>query len=121
MSVGPSTSSPVSQSSTDAKIDKLKEAIQALVLSNQKKVSFPQTSSHAEVKKVEVCVTCGGPHAYYNCMATDGNTFEANAVVATSNQEGNQYHPQMDPNYHPNPYPGPPGFSQNQNVQNCKT
>ena len=71
-SVGPSTSSPVSTSSTDAKIDKLTDAIQALVLSNQKKVTFTQNPSHAEVKKVEVCVTCGGPYAYYNCTATDG-------------------------------------------------
>ena len=41
VSAGPSTSSSMSQSSTDAKIDKLTEAIQALVLSQQKKVSFP--------------------------------------------------------------------------------
>ena len=89
VSVGPSNSSPVSQSSTDAKIDKLTDAIQALILSNQKKVSFPQTSSPAEVKKVEVCVTCGGTHAYYNCTATDGNPYEANAIAGTSNQGGN--------------------------------
>ena len=117
VSVGPSSSSsPVSQSSTDAKIDKLTEAIQALVLSNQKKVSFPQTSAPAEVKKVEVCVTCGGPHAYYNCMATDGNPFEANAIAGPSTHGSNQFRPPMDPNYRSNHYPGPPGF--NQNVQN---
>ncbi|GJU60564.1 reverse transcriptase domain-containing protein [Tanacetum coccineum] len=23
----------------------------------------------------EICVTCGGPHPYYQCLATDGNTF----------------------------------------------
>ena len=80
----------MSQSSTDAKIDKLTEAIQALVLSNQNKVSFPPTPAPAEVKKVEVCVTCGGPHAYYNCMATDGTPFKVNAVVGTFNQGGNQ-------------------------------
>ena len=85
MSVGPSTSSSMSQSSTDAKIDKLTQAIQALVLAQTKKVSFPQHPPPAEVKKVEVCVTCGGPHAYYNCTATDGSPFEAHDVVGSSN------------------------------------
>ena len=89
--------------------------IQALILSNQKKVSFPQTSPPAEVKKVEECVTCGGPHAYYNCMATDRNPFEANAVGGISNQGGNQYRAPIDPNHRPNHYPGPPGFNQNRN------
>ena len=72
-----SRSSPVNNSSTDAKIDKLTEAIQALVLSKQKKLSSPQTSSPAQVKAVdETCVTSGGPHAYYNCTTTDGSQFD---------------------------------------------
>nr|GEZ26414.1 reverse transcriptase domain-containing protein [Tanacetum cinerariifolium] len=31
----------------------------------------------------ETCVTCGGPHPYYECLATENNTF--NAYVATGN------------------------------------
>jgi hypothetical protein len=119
INAGPSTSSSASQSSTDAKIDKLTEAIQALVLAQTKKVSFPQHPPPAEVKKVEVCVTYGGPHAYYNCTATDGTPYEAHVVVGSQNQGGNQYRPPMDPSYRPqHHYPGPPGFNQNQNVQN---
>nr|GEU77150.1 reverse transcriptase domain-containing protein [Tanacetum cinerariifolium] len=34
----------------------------------------------------ETCVTCGGPHSYYECLATDGNTFDACAAVGTYNQ-----------------------------------
>jgi hypothetical protein len=117
---GPSTSSPVAQSSTDARLDKLTEAIHALVLTKTKKVS----SQPAEVKKVDVCVTCGGPHAYYNCTATDGNPFEVNAIAGSSNQGGNQYRPQMEPNYRANNQSGPPGFSQPNNPnrfnQNCQ-
>jgi hypothetical protein len=71
-----------------------------------------------KLKKVEVCVTCGGPHAYYNYTATDGIPYEAHAIARTSNKGGNQYRPPMDPIYRPNHYPGPPDFNQNQNVQN---
>jgi hypothetical protein len=105
--LGTSSSLPVAQSSTDARLDKLTEAIHALVLNQNKKDS----SQPAEVKKVEVCVTCGGPHAYYNCTATDGNPFEVNAIAVNSNQGGNQYRPQIDPNYRASNQGGPPGFS----------
>ncbi|GKC86352.1 hypothetical protein Tco_1142069, partial [Tanacetum coccineum] len=30
-------------------------------------------------------VTCGGPHPYYECLAADGNTFNASAAAATYN------------------------------------
>ena len=110
----PSTSLPVAQSSTDARLDKLTEAIHALVLTQNKKVS-PQASQPAEVKKIEVCVTCGGPHAYYNCTATEGNPFEVNAIAGSSNQGGNQYRPQMEQNYRASNQSGPPGFPQNFN------
>nr|GEY08282.1 hypothetical protein [Tanacetum cinerariifolium] len=37
---------------------------------------FQATSPPAFVKAVEeICVTCGGAHSYYQCLATDGNTF----------------------------------------------
>ncbi|GJS84355.1 hypothetical protein Tco_0750896 [Tanacetum coccineum] len=38
---------------------------------------FQATPPPASVKAVEeVCVTCGGAHPYYQCLAADGNTFE---------------------------------------------
>nr|GEY63041.1 hypothetical protein [Tanacetum cinerariifolium] len=37
---------------------------------------FQATPPPASVKAVEeICVTCGGAHAYYRCLAADGNTF----------------------------------------------
>ncbi|GJU86062.1 reverse transcriptase domain-containing protein [Tanacetum coccineum] len=37
---------------------------------------FQATPPLASVKAVEeVCVTCGGAHPYYQCLAADGNTF----------------------------------------------
>ncbi|GJT23083.1 reverse transcriptase domain-containing protein [Tanacetum coccineum] len=40
---------------------------------------FQATLPPASVKAVEeVCVTCGGAHPYYQCLAADGNTFQDN-------------------------------------------
>nr|GEU31291.1 reverse transcriptase domain-containing protein [Tanacetum cinerariifolium] len=37
---------------------------------------FQETPPSASVKAVEeICVTCGGAHPYYQCLAADGNTF----------------------------------------------
>nr|GEX23499.1 hypothetical protein [Tanacetum cinerariifolium] len=37
---------------------------------------FQATPPPASVKTVEeICVTCGGAHLYYQCLAADGNTF----------------------------------------------
>nr|GEZ29521.1 hypothetical protein [Tanacetum cinerariifolium] len=37
---------------------------------------FQATPPQASVKAVEeICVTCGGAHPYYQCLAADGNTF----------------------------------------------
>nr|GEW17627.1 hypothetical protein [Tanacetum cinerariifolium] len=37
---------------------------------------FQATPPPASVKAVEeICVSCGGAHPYYQCLATDGNTF----------------------------------------------
>ncbi|GJQ92642.1 hypothetical protein Tco_0003781 [Tanacetum coccineum] len=39
-----------------------------------------KTSPLETVKAIsESCVTCGGPHPYYECLAADGNTFNASA------------------------------------------
>ncbi|GJS93090.1 hypothetical protein Tco_0800058 [Tanacetum coccineum] len=47
----------------------LTDAVKALLLKNT-------TPPPASIKAVEEsCVTCGGPHPYYQCLATDGNAF----------------------------------------------
>nr|GEV31133.1 reverse transcriptase domain-containing protein [Tanacetum cinerariifolium] len=65
----------------------------------------------------ETCVTCGGPHPYYECLTTGGNTFDAFAAVGPYNQGGNRYRPEGDPNYHASNQMGPPNFP-SPNVQN---
>ncbi|GJY62102.1 reverse transcriptase domain-containing protein [Tanacetum coccineum] len=73
-----------------------------------------KTSPPKTVKAIsESCVTCGGPHPYYECLADDGNTFNASAAATTYNH--NQGHrPQGDLNYRASNQMGPPG---NQNYQ----
>nr|GEU45566.1 reverse transcriptase domain-containing protein [Tanacetum cinerariifolium] len=81
------------------------------------KVSTTTTSSPSP--SLDTCVTCGGPHPYYECLATDGNTFDACAAVGPYNQGGNEYRPQGDPNYRVSNQMGPPGFPP-PNVQNSQ-
>ncbi|GKA61326.1 hypothetical protein Tco_0760733, partial [Tanacetum coccineum] len=77
-----------------------------------------KTSPPETVKAIfESCVTYGGPHPYYECLATDGNTFNAFAAAATYNQNRG-YRPQGDPNYRTSNQMGPPGFPSAQNNQN---
>ncbi|GKA76026.1 hypothetical protein Tco_0782404 [Tanacetum coccineum] len=53
-----------------------------------------KTSPSETVKAIsESCVTCGGPHPYYECLAADGNTFNASAAATTYNQNQG-YRPQ---------------------------
>ncbi|GJW69997.1 hypothetical protein Tco_0126914 [Tanacetum coccineum] len=83
---------------------------------------FQATLPPASVKAVEeVCVTCGGAHPYYQCLATDGNTFPeyqdniqgyAAAAAGNYNQGNSGYHPLVVVNQ-----TRPPGFVQ-QNGQN---
>ncbi|GKC59020.1 reverse transcriptase domain-containing protein [Tanacetum coccineum] len=92
----------------------LADAVKALVLQR----SPPPTS----VKVVEeIYVTCGGPHPYYQCLATDGNVFPeyrdniqgyVSAAAVNYNQGNTEYHPQGVANQI-----RPPGFAQ-PNVQN---
>ncbi|GKA55812.1 reverse transcriptase domain-containing protein [Tanacetum coccineum] len=65
----------------------------------------------------ESCVTCTGPHPYYECLDADGNTFNASAAATTYNQNQG-YRPQGDPNYRASNQIGPPGFPPVQNNQN---
>ncbi|GKD64759.1 hypothetical protein Tco_1306867 [Tanacetum coccineum] len=80
---------------------------------------FQATSSTASVKAVEeICVTCGGAHPYYQCLAADGNTFRDNiqgyvsAAAVNYNQGNFDYCPPSVANQI-----RPPGFAQ-PNVQN---
>nr|GEW71379.1 proteasome subunit beta type-4-like [Tanacetum cinerariifolium] len=74
--VSTTTSSPSPSSDVTAFTDIVKE----LLLMNK-------ATQQATVKAIEeTCVTCGGPHPYYECLTADGNTFDACAVVGTYNQ-----------------------------------
>ncbi|GJX43634.1 reverse transcriptase domain-containing protein [Tanacetum coccineum] len=80
---------------------------------------FQATPPPASVKAVEkICVTCGGAHPYYQCLAADGNIFRDNiqgyisAAVVNYNQGNSGYCPTSVANQI-----RPPGFAQ-LNVQN---
>nr|GFC96068.1 hypothetical protein [Tanacetum cinerariifolium] len=67
-------------SKTDDRIDKLADQISNLVDIVNKQVIAP-------AKAVEkVCVTCGGPHAYYECIVTDSNPSSICAAPGSYNQ-----------------------------------
>ncbi|GJT83093.1 reverse transcriptase domain-containing protein [Tanacetum coccineum] len=77
-----------------------------------------KTSPTDTVKVIsKSCVTCGGPHPYYKCLSTDGNTFNASAAATTYNQNQG-YRPQGETNYRASNQMGPPGFPPVQNNQN---
>nr|GEU77794.1 hypothetical protein [Tanacetum cinerariifolium] len=83
---------------------------------------FQATPPPAFVKAVEeICVTCGGSHPYYQCLAADGNTFSkfrdniqryVSAAAVNYNQGNFGYRPSGVANQIQ-----PPGFAQ-PNVQN---
>nr|GEU52274.1 hypothetical protein [Tanacetum cinerariifolium] len=64
---------------------------------------FQATPPPASVKAIEeICVTCGGAHPYYQCLAADGNTFPefrdniqgyVLAVAVNYNHGNSGYHP----------------------------
>nr|GEV64436.1 hypothetical protein [Tanacetum cinerariifolium] len=90
------------------------------IIENKSKelVLMNKATQQATVKAIEeTCVTCGGPHPYYVCLATGGNTFDACAAVGPYNQGGNGYRPQGDLNYCASNQMGPPSFPP-PNVQN---
>ncbi|GJS77817.1 reverse transcriptase domain-containing protein [Tanacetum coccineum] len=97
------TTSRESVSKTDERIDKLADQILTLIEIVSKKVITP-----APVKAVEeICVTCSGPHAWYNCPNTDNNQSSVCAATGTYNQVNppNRVSNQM----------APPGFAPVQN------
>nr|GEV81584.1 reverse transcriptase domain-containing protein [Tanacetum cinerariifolium] len=100
------TNSRENASKTDDRIDKLADQILTLVDIFAKKVITP-----ALVKAVEEsCVACGGPHAHYNCDATNSN--QPSVCVATGT------YIQVAPQNRTSNYMAPPGFAPVQNSQN---
>nr|GEV75708.1 hypothetical protein [Tanacetum cinerariifolium] len=106
--------STTASSSTPAylpEITTLTDAIKDMLLQNK-------THSPASIKAIkETYVTCGRLHPYYECLVTNGNTFNASAATGTYNQGGYRYRPQVETNYHASNQMRPPGFPQ-PNVQN---
>ncbi|GKC24570.1 hypothetical protein Tco_1026720 [Tanacetum coccineum] len=97
------TTSRESVSKTDERIDKLVDQLSTLVEIVSKKVLTP-----APIKAVEeLCVTCSGPHAWYNCPNTDNNQSSVCAATGSYNQVNppNRVSNQM----------APPGFAPVQN------
>ncbi|GJS61472.1 hypothetical protein Tco_0656256 [Tanacetum coccineum] len=102
------TTSRESVSKTDERIDKLADQLSTLVEIVSKKVVTP-----APVKAVEeICVTCSGPHAWYNCPNTDNNQSSVCAATGTYNQVNppNRVSNQM----------APPGFAPLDSFSNSK-
>ncbi|GJX32979.1 reverse transcriptase domain-containing protein [Tanacetum coccineum] len=112
-----STNAPSSSTPHSPEIAALVDAVKAML--------HQKSSPPASVKAVEeICVTCGGPHPYHQCLATDGNVFPkyqdniqgyVSAAAVNYNQGNTGYRPQSVANQI-----RPPGFAQ-PNVQNNQT
>ncbi|GKA81164.1 reverse transcriptase domain-containing protein [Tanacetum coccineum] len=112
-----STNAPSSSTPHFPEIAALADAVKAMLAQ--------KSSPPASVKAVEeICVTCGGPHPYHQCLATDGNVFleyrdniqgYVSAAAVNYNQGNTRYRPQSVANQI-----RPPGFAQ-PNVQNNQT
>nr|GEV91558.1 reverse transcriptase domain-containing protein [Tanacetum cinerariifolium] len=86
-------------------------------------IIIPETNAdHFEIKTnllqivkavEESCVTCGGPHAHYNCDATNSNQPSVCAAMGTYNQ--------VAPQNCASNYMAPPSFAPVQNNQNSNT
>ncbi|GJV32393.1 hypothetical protein Tco_1392793 [Tanacetum coccineum] len=72
-------------SKTGERIDKLADQISTLVEIVSKKVVTPDTVKAVE----EFCVTCSGPHAYYNCPNIDSNQSSVCAATVPINHAPN--------------------------------
>ncbi|GJU22077.1 reverse transcriptase domain-containing protein [Tanacetum coccineum] len=96
-----------SVSKTDERIDKLADQLSTLVEIVSKNVVTP-----APVKAVEeICVTCSGPHAWYNCFFFCPNTDSNQSNVCAATGTYNHINP---PNCASN-HMAPPGFAPVQN------
>ncbi|GKE81754.1 reverse transcriptase domain-containing protein, partial [Tanacetum coccineum] len=75
-------STTTSSSSPSLDITALTDIVKELVLMNK-------ANQQDSMKAIEeTCVTYGGPHPYYECLATDSNTFNASTATGTYNQGG---------------------------------
>nr|GEV93418.1 hypothetical protein [Tanacetum cinerariifolium] len=79
------TNSRDNVSKTDDKIDKLVDQILNLVEIVNKEVITPASAKAIE----KTCLTFGGAHAYYDCIATDSNQPSVCAATGSNNQEEN--------------------------------
>nr|GEX84250.1 reverse transcriptase domain-containing protein [Tanacetum cinerariifolium] len=71
---------------SDVRIDKLADQILTLVDIFAKKIITPTPVKAVE----ESCVTCGGNHAYYNCINIDSNQPSVCVATGTYNQVASQ-------------------------------
>ncbi|GKA44932.1 reverse transcriptase domain-containing protein [Tanacetum coccineum] len=113
-------SASTSTSGISLDVSELKDMVKALLLEKKNQSQAPAHQTPAPVKAVEEsCVTCGGPHSYQNCPATDGNVYHDNiqtyvsqAAAANFNQGNTGIRPSMVANQI-----RPPGFPPVQNNQ----
>ncbi|GJR87309.1 hypothetical protein Tco_0211320 [Tanacetum coccineum] len=111
------TNAPSSSNPHFPEIAALADAVKAMLAQ--------KSSPPASVEAVEeICVTCGGPHPYHQCLTTDGNVFPeyrdnnqgyVSAAAVNYNQGNTRYRLQSVANQI-----RPPGFAQ-PNVQNNQT
>ncbi|GJS37141.1 hypothetical protein Tco_0535523 [Tanacetum coccineum] len=77
---GVSANTSSSTTACPSKMAALTDAVNAML-------RHVKTSPPITVKAIfKSCVTCGGPHPYFECLAADGNTFNASAAATTYNQ-----------------------------------
>ncbi|GJZ28010.1 reverse transcriptase domain-containing protein [Tanacetum coccineum] len=102
-------------------VAELKDMVKTLLLDKKN-----QTQAPAPVKAVEEsCVTCGGPHSYRNCPATDGNVYRDNiqefvsqAAAANFNQGNTGYRAPIANQIRPPDFPPVKNQGNNQNRYN---
>ncbi|GJZ08116.1 reverse transcriptase domain-containing protein [Tanacetum coccineum] len=87
--------------------------------SRNKPIVSQVKASNVDSSKIASAVTSAMTAMFkqHQCLAADGNTFNASAAAATYNQNQG-YRPQGDPNYRASNQMGPPGFPPVQNNQN---
>nr|GEU34128.1 DNA-directed DNA polymerase [Tanacetum cinerariifolium] len=103
-------------SKTDDRIDKLAYHILNLVEIVNKQVITPASPKAVE----KICVTCGGDHAYYDCIATDSNQPSVCAATGSYNQVSppNRASHQIPPSGFASVQNNPNRFNQNQGQGN---
>ncbi|GKC55819.1 hypothetical protein Tco_1083417 [Tanacetum coccineum] len=112
-----STNAPSSSTPYFLEIIAIADTVKAMLLQKSPPPTFVKAFE-------EICVTCGGPHPYHQCLATDGNDFleyrdniqgYVSAVAVNYNQGNIGYRPQIVANQI-----RPPSFAQ-PNLQNNQT